>query len=360
MAATMTAVDDFVIETVRMCANGNFKEAIPRCNEMLLTEVPITTNTNTHQPDESTHVCVRWVEKWNTRMKDKRNPCVSLGWLGGEPVVMTAVTETIAWFLLRWAVFVATKEFSAMKPFAVDPLDEFLDRGMAGTQAQELFFRRIAHRAAESQEASLSSAGNYLLGEIHFFGVGVDQDTTLAAEYFRKGVSQGSVLSMRNLALCYLEGNGVPKNEIEAFRLFKMGASMNSAPCQTEVATCLETGKGVEQDITEAVRMYSVAAQQVFPDAMAQLGYFLTVGTGGTGGGTAPNPKEGVAALRAAADWGNSAGQVMYGRVLERGYGFCDIKEALKWYMLAHANNTDSALDYIAIICSPVVRRMTD
>ncbi|KAH3763273.1 sel1 repeat family protein [Pelomyxa schiedti] len=305
----MTAVDDFVIETVRMCANGNFKEAIPR-----------------------------WVEKWNTRMKNtsalQPDNCESLG---GDSL---AVTETIAWFLLRWAVFVATKEFSAMRPFAVDPLDEFLDRGMAGTQAQKLFFRRIAHRAVESQEASLSSAGNYLLGVIYSLGVGVDKDTTLAAEYFRKGVSQGSVLSMRNLALCYLKGNGVPKNENEAFRLFKMGASMNSAPCQTEVATCLETGEGVGQDITEAVRMYSVAAQQVFPDAMAQLGYFLTVGTGD--GGTAPNPKEGITVLREAADWGHSSAQVMYARALERGHmGFSDIKEALRWYMLAHANKDD-------------------
>ncbi|KAH3693382.1 hypothetical protein Pelo_19891 [Pelomyxa schiedti] len=75
----------------------------------------------------------------------------------------------------------------------------------------------------------------------------------------------------------------------------------------------------------EQGRVRVLCGSTQFPDAMAQLGYFLTVGTGE--GGTAPNPKEGVAALRAAADWGNSAGQVMYGRVLERGYGFCDIKE---------------------------------
>ncbi|KAH3714580.1 hypothetical protein Pelo_18910 [Pelomyxa schiedti] len=219
MAATMMAVNDFVIETVRMCANGNFKEAIPRCNEMLLTEL------SGHSAD-------------SVRISTLEIQCGLDG--------ITGIRQQRSYETQNALMRTAAHENKQENLYTLTLFHSFPSVGLY------------------SLPTEANTAGNYLLGVIYSLGVGVDKDTTLAAEYFRKGVSQGSVLSMRNLALCYLKGNGVPKNEIEAFRLFKMGASMNSAPCQTEVATCLETGEGVGQDITEAVRMYSVAAQQVF------------------------------------------------------------------------------------------------
>ncbi|KAH8075469.1 hypothetical protein JL721_1476 [Aureococcus anophagefferens] len=63
------------------------------------------------------------------------------------------------------------------------------------------------------------------LGCAYYFGRGVDKDHAATVRYYRAAADKGVVKAIRNLSLCYREGEGVDQDVAEADRLEELAQS---------------------------------------------------------------------------------------------------------------------------------------
>ncbi|MDP2193056.1 MAG: tetratricopeptide repeat protein, partial [Alphaproteobacteria bacterium] len=98
-------------------------------------------------------------------------------------------------------------------------------------------FARAAELFAKAADSGLREA-YHMLGCIYYQGgYGVTKDLSRAAQEFKKAVDRGYVRAKRNLAFCYLNGEGVTKDEAMAIKL--LSELMNDPENQDEFSTYL-------------------------------------------------------------------------------------------------------------------------
>ena len=67
------------------------------------------------------------------------------------------------------------------------------------------------------------------IGNLYFFGLGVETDYDKAFEYYQQAAELGNFNAINNLGNCYLNGRGVEKNDEEAVKYFQMAAEQGVA-----------------------------------------------------------------------------------------------------------------------------------
>ena len=127
-----------------------------------------------------------------------------------------------------------------------------------------------------------SAENNYKLGRKYYFGNGVLQNYSKAAEYFQKAVLQGSVKAQNDLGVMYEEGKGVKQDYSKAVELYLKAAQQDYAYAQNNLGALFEKGKGVKQDYGKAFEWYRKAALQKHADAQYNLGMMYKNGKGVT------------------------------------------------------------------------------
>lgn len=133
-------------------------------------------------------------------------------------------------------------------------------------------------QAEEAAEQGNADAQTFL-GIMYQKGIGVAEDVTEAAKWYREAADQGDSKAASMLGIMYVDGLGVPQNEEEALTWFRKGAisglqkfstqpilfaggyegAINAAksgnePAKTIVGKMYLTGSGVTQSDVEAVR----------------------------------------------------------------------------------------------------------
>lgn len=73
------------------------------------------------------------------------------------------------------------------------------------------------------------------------------------------------------LGSAYYWGDGVPQDRTKAAELYLRSAEMGNPETQYKIASCYEQGIGVQQDINKAMYWYQKAAKQGWPDAVNRL-----------------------------------------------------------------------------------------
>jgi len=68
----------------------------------------------------------------------------------------------------------------------------------------------------------------YNLGEIFYYGRGVNQDYAKARYWYERAAYQGDADAQNNLGLLYLKGQGVKKDEGDAYKWFKKAAEQGN------------------------------------------------------------------------------------------------------------------------------------
>ena len=106
----------------------------------------------------------------------------------------------------------------------------------------------------------LAEAGDaetqYMLGTIHFEGLGVIQNHEEAIKWFKLAAEQGIVEAQIQLGSMYYSGSGVLQNYAEAIKWYRQSAQKGSAVGQHLVSRMYYEGKGVAQDYDEAMNWY--------------------------------------------------------------------------------------------------------
>ena len=154
-----------------------------------------------------------------------------------------------------------------------------------------------------------------LLGELYAAGLGVRQDWTRAAEWYRLGADRGDPHAAYGLAMLKLDGRGVPKDAAEARKLleraadavpaaaynlglmllgdqkpesdrravelFRSAAAALGPGCAIRAWPCsTRQGRGVERDIAEAALWMGRAARERNMAAQVEYAIMLFNGDG--------------------------------------------------------------------------------
>ena len=109
------------------------------------------------------------------------------------------------------------------------------------------------------------------LGDMYYFGHGVEQSYEKAVEWYRKAADQGYADAQTNLGYMYKNGYGVEQSYETAVEWYRKAADQGYANAQNKLGIMYDNGQGVEQSYEKAVEWYRKAADQGYPNAKKKL-----------------------------------------------------------------------------------------
>ncbi|MFC3226028.1 tetratricopeptide repeat protein [Marinibaculum pumilum] len=156
----------------------------------------------------------------------------------------------------------------------------------------------------------------YLFGYLYEFGLGVERDLAVAADWYGKAAAGGSRDAQFRLGMLHLQGQVAAGSPDQAAAYFRQAAEQGLAAAQLNLAIMLEAGQGMAADPAAAARWYRAAALQGNAEAQNNLGLLYI-----TGSGVDRDVAEGVRWLRLAARQGSADGLLNLARLHADGIG---------------------------------------
>lgn len=119
----------------------------------------------------------------------------------------------------------------------------------------------------------------YKLGQLCYFGLGVEQDYKSAIALYKKGAKAGDADCMECLGICYYWGHGTEPDVQKAAYYNEKAADMGLPDAMFDTGLNYENGWGVQQDINKALYWLEKAATNGYARAFTELGniYFTGV-----------------------------------------------------------------------------------
>ena len=155
----------------------------------------------------------------------------------------------------------------------------------------------------------------------------------------RKKAYRGDVESQKELALCYINGEGVETDITKGYRWTAIAAERGNAEAQYVMGCFYEEGVCVDQSDEEAFRWYLQAADQFLPEAQLEVGKAYLFNKG-----VEADDSQAVSWLRKAANQELDEAQLLLGQCYMYGVGVDrDLDEAENWLQkAADQDNTDA------------------
>ena len=120
-------------------------------------------------------------------------------------------------------------------------------------------------------------------GVMHYLGIGLEKDYSIAVIWFKKGVVAGDTNAHWFLGKMMLEGQGFKEpQEKEAATYLQVAADRNSPQALNLLALMYEYGRGVQQNFGMAIDYYTQAVELHHVESMYNLGLMLMEGRGTT------------------------------------------------------------------------------
>lgn len=133
---------------------------------------------------------------------------------------------------------------------------------------------------SKAAELGLPEAQNEL-GNMYYFGLGVERDYSKAFNYYRNAAKAGYVDAQNSLGECYLLGKGIDRDNEEAIKWIKKAAEQGNVFAQESMGEFYLRGlAGLSQNYIEAVKWYQKAANQGDENAQCNLGLCYYYGYG--------------------------------------------------------------------------------
>ena len=152
----------------------------------------------------------------------------------------------------------------------------------------------------------------YRLAQIYEFGLGVTRDDAQAVVWWRKAVALGDAGAAVHLGRAIRDGLlGLDRDDETAVGLFRQAADSGNATGQGDLGFMYQSGRGVPKDAAAAVVLYRKAADQGDAYAQGALGHLTELGIG-----IPRDPAAARALYRAAAAQGNATAQSWLGQML--------------------------------------------
>ncbi|KAI8808882.1 hypothetical protein BJ742DRAFT_677372 [Cladochytrium replicatum] len=108
----------------------------------------------------------------------------------------------------------------------------------------------------------------------------IEENPTLAFEYFLRSAQRGIAMSQNSLGYCYWAGQGCEKDYKLAAYWFEQAAESDIPTAKSNIACCYQNGYGVSEDPVMAFAWYKKGAMQCHNESMYNLGYCFARGIG--------------------------------------------------------------------------------
>jgi len=166
------------------------------------------------------------------------------------------------------------------------------------------------------------------LGLCYENGQGVNQDYNEAAKWYRKSADAGNAWAMGQLAYYYEYGQGVNQDYNEAAKWYRKAADAENAWAMDNLGWLYFNGKGVTSNYIEAEKWFRKAIDNDYKNAWNGLGRCYLEGYG--------NDNEAYKLFCKGAETGNLTAMTNVGFCLEFGRGVeANPVEAMNWYQKA-------------------------
>jgi TPR repeat protein len=209
------------------------------------------------------------------------------------------------------------------------------------------------HRLADGP----NTAAQVWLASLYQRGDIVNQDSTQALRYYRKGAEAGNVRAMMNMGWMYRLGGAtitndgmqgaIKKDGPEAAHWFRRAAELGHTPGMLALGSMLENGDGIAEDEAQAARWFRAGAEGGNPVAQTRFGMMLLKGRG-----VAKDEARAAHWLGRAAEGGDRDAMSVLGVMLSVGRGIAkDEAEAARWLQkAAEAGNVDAMVVFAAML----------
>ena len=166
------------------------------------------------------------------------------------------------------------------------------------------------------------------LGNLYYWGNGVDQDYQRAVKYYEIGAKKGDVVCIVNLGRCYYWGRGVKINlELSAFYCEK-AAKAGDSTSMFDTAVNYQGGLGVKPDMKKCLYWLEQAAENGEAVAFVELGNIYRYGNG-----VRKNEKKAIAYYEKGAEAGDHLAMLLLAQYYEKGkHVEQDLSKAEKLY----------------------------
>ena len=203
----------------------------------------------------------------------------------------------------------------AAKPPAEKPADPARLDLAYGAYQRGLYLTAFNEATRRIEADPKDGAAMTLLGELYNQGLGVRQDPTEAARWYRLAADGGDAHAMASLGLMAADGRGVKKDTAASRSWFEKAAALGEGTAAYNLAL-ISLSAGSDADIARAASLLRVAAQAELGDAQHALGVLHARGKG-----LPKNPEEAAKLYIRAAKNGSIAGEVELAIALFNGEG---------------------------------------
>ena len=202
-------------------------------------------------------------------------------------------------------------------------------------KAESLFYNdefEDAYVALTALESTNDARVFHLLGELHFYGLSVNQDYKIAADNYQKAAEEDYPQSITSLGLMHEEGNFFETNLEKANELYFRAHDLGDDWATYYLAVNYNYGAGIDQNIELAIKFYEEAIKNGNESAQIDLGFLYV-----SGDVMEPNFEKAYELFKPLADAGVMDSQHNIGLMYELGnYVEQSYQKAFEWYFLAH------------------------
>jgi hypothetical protein len=118
-----------------------------------------------------------------------------------------------------------------------------------------------------------------LVAKAYATGSGVDQDDSVAADWYRKAADLGNLEAEIRLAECYRDGKGLTRDMAQAAGWYRKAAEQGDPAAQATLGLLYSVGVGVGRDDVEAFFWLDLAASATGPNQERYAANRQNVGT---------------------------------------------------------------------------------
>ena len=102
----------------------------------------------------------------------------------------------------------------------------------------------------------------YRLGNMYYYGYGVNKDYKKAVEWYQKSADQGYKLAQNDLGHMYDQGYGIDKDYKRAIEWYQKSADQGCEDAQYSLGNMYYYGYGVDKDYKKAIEWYQKSADK--------------------------------------------------------------------------------------------------
>ena len=119
-----------------------------------------------------------------------------------------------------------------------------------------------------------------VLGYLYRFGLGVEKDLVVAADWYGRSAHQGNIQAQEALGTLYRLGQGVRVDYLESYRLLKLAADKGNASAMNGLGNLYRLGQGMAPDAKQAFAYYLQGAEKGHAWAQTNLAEMYLAGAG--------------------------------------------------------------------------------